>query len=68
LKVEARMIEMIKPRKHRSTLNMENSRRKARGRLRRPSQPRNRLEKHHLACIAREKVMMRTTIGSYIRS
>ena len=53
------MIEMIKLKKHRSTLNMSNSRRKARGRIRKPSQPRKGIEKHHLVCIARDKVMTR---------
>jgi len=56
---------MINPRKHRSTLNMTSSRRKARGRLRRLSQPRKRMKKHKFSRIAREVVMTRITVGRY---
>jgi len=62
------MIDMIKPKRHHSNLNMENSRRKEKGRIRRLLQPRKGTEKHCLALIAINMVMTRTTAGSYIQS
>ena len=60
------MTEMVKPKRRHSNLSMENSKIMEKGRIRRLSQPRKGMKRHHLALIARKMVMMRTTAGSYI--
>lgn len=68
LEVEARMIEMTKPRRFHSNLSMENSKRKEKERIRRPSLPIRAMEQHHRALTTRRMGMMRTIAGRCIRN